>query len=254
MSALISGAPRPGLLASVADLAEMRLALAGGADIVDLKDPARGALGAWAPARLREAVALWQAEGGNARLSATAGDQPLDPVAMARAVRQVAETGVPIVKIGLPAARDAGEAAALEASIRALGAGAAGDALPPFHLIAVLFADQRPDFALLPMLWNAGFSGAMLDTADKAAGSLGAHLPHDELARFVESARALGLMTGLAGSLRLDDVASLAAIGPDYLGFRGALCAAGRTGALDPARLAAVRTALADAPPSDAAA
>ncbi|MPT23059.1 MAG: hypothetical protein E2577_08660, partial [Starkeya sp.] len=37
----------PGLLASVTDLHEMELARAGGADIVDLKQPAFGALGAW---------------------------------------------------------------------------------------------------------------------------------------------------------------------------------------------------------------
>ena len=35
-----------GMLASVANLAEARLAAAGGADIVDLKNPVAGALGA----------------------------------------------------------------------------------------------------------------------------------------------------------------------------------------------------------------
>ena len=34
-----------------------------------------------------------------------------------------------------------------------------------------------------------------------------------------------GLITGLAGSLRYEDISLLLDIEPDYLGFRGALCA-----------------------------
>ena len=45
-----------GLLASVATLEEAEQAVAWDADIVDLKDPAKGALGAWSEAGLREAV------------------------------------------------------------------------------------------------------------------------------------------------------------------------------------------------------
>ena len=61
-------------------------------------------------------------------------------------------------------------------------------------------------------------------------------------------------MTGLAGSLRLEHVAPLAALGPDYLGFRGALCAAGRTDRIDPARVREVRQALDAASSATAAA
>ena len=84
----------------------------------------------------------------------------------------------------------------------------------------------------------------MLDTADKASGPLRRALPDAEIAEFVRRARALGLMTGLAGSLKLGDVAPLAAMAPDYLGFRGALCQGARTGRIDPAAVARVRSAL----------
>ena len=47
----------PKLLASVANLDEATLALDLGADILDLKNPAEGALGAWPVERLRAAVA-----------------------------------------------------------------------------------------------------------------------------------------------------------------------------------------------------
>ncbi|MEP9353220.1 (5-formylfuran-3-yl)methyl phosphate synthase [Xanthobacter sp. KR7-65] len=230
-------APRagPGLLASVADLGEMETALAAGVDIVDLKNPAAGALGAWAPSALEAAVARWRAAGAPAGLSATVGDHPLDASVLRAAAERTAAAGVPLVKIGFPLA-DADTLADVLAALSPL----AGKT----RLIAVLFADQRPDLAVVPQFARAGFHGIMLDTADKAGGSLLAHLPVATLARFVDSARALGLLTGLAGSLRLADIAPLAALGPDYLGFRGALCAQGRTGALDPARLAGVREAL----------
>lgn len=226
---------RPGLLASVATLDEMRVALAAGVDILDLKNPAEGALGAWAPQALVEAVALWRAAGAPGSLSATVGDHPLEPDVLRTAAARTAAAGVPLVKIGFALADGAALPGVLEA-LRPLAR--------ETRLIAVLFADQAPDLAAVPLFATAGFHGVMLDTADKAAGGLLAHLPAETLARFVAAARAEGLLTGLAGSLKMADIAPLAALWPHYLGFRGALCAEGRTSALDPHRLAAVRDSL----------
>ena len=70
----------------------------------------------------------------------------------------------------------------------------------------------------------------------------------DWLAAFVGGARARGLLCGLAGSLREGHIAPLARLAPDYLGFRGALCAGqARAHALDAAAVVGVRQALADA-------
>lgn len=228
----------PGLLASVANLAELDAALDAGADIVDLKNPAAGALGAWEDAPLRAAVARFRAGGAGADLSATAGDHPLDADTIRAAAERTAGTGVPLVKIGF--------ALPLDAAADALAPCLA--ALQPLarqtRLIAVLFADRHPDLTLVPRFAAAGFHGVMLDTADKAAGGLLRHMDLDALAGFVAAARAEGLLTGLAGSLALSDIAPLCALGPHYLGFRGALCTGGRTGVLDPARLHAVREVL----------
>jgi uncharacterized protein (UPF0264 family) len=81
----------------------------------------------------------------------------------------------------------------------------------------------------------------MLDTANKASGRLTTMFPQGGLSNFVLTARNSGLMSGLAGSLRMEDIAGLAGLGPDVLGFRGALCEEGRTSKLDPTRIAAVR-------------
>lgn len=229
----------PGFLASVANLNEMAQALAFGVDIVDLKDPAQGALGAWSPEMLEAAVARWRAAGEpRPQLSATVGDHPLDPQRLADAARSVAATGVPLVKIGFDLPVE-GAHAALAPCLAALAPVARST-----RLIAVLFADRRPDLAVVPDFAAAGFAGVMLDTADKQAGGLLRHMGLAQLEGFVTQARAHRLMSGLAGSLTLADIAPLTALEPDYLGFRGALCAAGRVSALDPARLTAVANAL----------
>jgi hypothetical protein len=44
-------------------------------------------------------------------------------------------------------------------------------------------------------------------------------------------------MAGLAGALRIEHAAVLAALAPDFAGFRSAVCAGDRSGTLDPQRL-----------------
>ncbi|HEY0835483.1 MAG TPA: (5-formylfuran-3-yl)methyl phosphate synthase [Azospirillum sp.] len=228
------------LLASVADLDELALAAAGGADILDLKAPTTGALGAWAPERIAEAVARTRAWPSRPPLSATIGDLPMDPAMVSARVGATWALGVDFVKIGLiPDGDPAGCLAALAAQARR-----------GTRLVAVLFADRWADFRLLDDIARAGFAGAMLDTAGKASGGLLRHKTPGAVARFTDDARRLGLLTGLAGSLALADVPALLPLGPDILGFRTALCAGGdRRGVLDPAALAAVRLSI----PPDAA-
>ena len=109
-------------------------------------------------------------------------------------------------------------------------------------LVGVLFADEEPDFALLPDLAGLGFKGAMLDTRNKARGRLLAHLDVARLEDFCSQCRAAGLTSGLAGSLEAPDVPRLLLVRPDLLGFRRGLCRAHhREGALDPEAVALIR-------------
>lgn len=212
------------LLASARDAAEARAALEGGADIVDLKEPTQGALGRL-PADM--IAAILDALAGRLPVSATIGDIELAPGPVAAAVESMAACGVDYVKIGIFAGDLATTLAAL-APIAARGA----------KLVAVLFADRTPDFALVERFAAAGFRGVMLDTADKSAGPLTYHLPLPRLAEFVARTKRCGLLAGLAGSLRIDDVQRLLPLAPDYLGFRSALASGTRAGPLDPARVA----------------
>ena len=220
-----------GFLASVTSAAEAEIVLSAGTNIIDLKDPRSGALGALPAPIIREAV---RAVAGRRTLSATAGDLPMRPRLVADAVARIADLGVDIVKVGLFPGGDP------LACIAAL----AQEAARGTRIVAVLFADQSPDFAIVDRLRQGGFAGAMLDTADKSAGGLRRHLGDTVLADFVARVSRSGLLCGLAGSLGLADIAPLARHAPDYLGFRGALCKDGRSSTLDPDRVRAVRAAI----------
>lgn len=226
----MANAPRPGLLASVADLAEVALALPM-ADLIDLKDPAQGALGAWPRGRIGEAVRL---VGGRKPVSATVGDLPPRADLLAEAALATAAEGVDLVKLGFFPGCDHPRLARDLTPVAARGVA----------LVAVLMADRDPDLDIVTHLAAAGFRGAMLDTADKTAGGLLQHQTVAALSSFVAGARAHGLLVGLAGSLQLADVATLRPIAPDFLGFRGAFCEQNRTTGLVPARLATVRAAI----------
>jgi uncharacterized protein (UPF0264 family) len=220
------------LLASVTSEAEARLAALGGADIIDCKDPAAGALGALphaVVARIRSALPA------NIPVSATVGDLVAEPETVLDAARAMAATGCDLVKIGFFPGGDA------LATVAHLGRHFAGRT----PLVAVLMADAPRDPALVPALGEAGFRGVMLDTARKDGRTLLDHCPPGALRAFVAEARGAGLFAGLAGSLRRAQISDLLTLEPDVLGFRGALCAASdRRSALDASALAEVRSAI----------
>ncbi len=116
------------LLVSVADVRDARAALAGGADLIDAKEPRRGALGAVAPERLR---AICRAVGAHRPVSAALGDAT-DSAHIGRATRAAVAAGVTYVKIGF---RGTGSAARVRELADACGAGTDG------HVILVGYAD-----------------------------------------------------------------------------------------------------------------
>lgn len=203
------------LLASVTDLQEARMALKSGADIIDLKDPARGALGAVCN-DIQQSVTRFIDR--RRPVSATVGDLPMSADVIADAIRTTGANGVDFVKVGL-----FGPCTHTDILNTLAAAGQTG-----IRIIAVLFIDQYPPLHLLDALRAAGCAGVMLDTADKTGGGLFHHLDRETLAAFVRQGKNLGLLTGLAGSLQLTDIPLLSALAPDYLGFRSALCQGGR--------------------------
>ena len=219
------------MLASVANLAEAQLIAREQVDFIDLKEPARGALGGLPPDAVRHIIATLKQDGCCACFSATIGDLPLLPRQVIPAVTAMARTGVDYVKIGLFPGGDAdGVIGGLEPLM------AAGT-----RLIAVLFGEDPLETGLIQRLDAAGFSGVMLDTRNKQRGSLTQQVSPARLQTFMTTARTTGLLVGLAGSLTPADLPQLLALKPDYLGFRGALCRGARTSALEPERVSRIR-------------
>jgi len=203
-------------LASVRDAEEAELALETGADIIDLKEPNRGALGAVDEKTVELCV---RAVAGRACVSATIGDLPMQAPTLREALRRHDASGVDFVKLGIFPDPDA------ERALLALADN------PRDRLILVIFADALPSFDAVAAAARLNAKGVMLDTMSKGSGSLLDHLSLDLLAGFVATAKTHGLMVGLAGSLRTKHVESLLALRPDLLGFRGALCRDGARGA-----------------------
>lgn len=216
------------LLVSVRDADEAQLAEGAGADLIDAKDPEQGALGALPVETVR---AIRRRLNGTAATSAVAGE-PEDDADLVARVTSMARSGVDFVKVAI------GSSVADEALRRAADA-ARG------RLIGVFFAEDTPSPSDAVRVAALGFGGAMIDTRGKDGRSLTDHLSTERLQAFAAACHTHGLLCGLAGSLRIEDVPTLSALGPGYLGFRGGLCRDGdRRGALDADRVAAVVAAL----------
>ena len=142
------------MLATVTGPEEAELAVSGGADIVDFA-------GAGAPfdgpdlETLRDVV---RAVAGRCRVSASAGTLPAHAGGAGEAVRAVAETGVDSVLVPVPA---------LDTPLLSILS------LPrEIRLIAVLLADRGAELAWIGPLAEAGFAGALLDTANAITPNL----------------------------------------------------------------------------------
>jgi (5-formylfuran-3-yl)methyl phosphate synthase len=226
------------LLVSVMDAAEAVLAVESGADIVDLKDPAEGSLGAPRPATIR---AVRDAVAAGVPVSVAIGDMPHLPGTAALAARGAAECGAGFVKVGLWGSSTESQAVDLLGAIR--------DAVAGTPVIAAAYADAErmpsrplPPRAIARVAAAAGVAGCLVDTGIKDGRGLLEWLDRDALARIAADAHAEGLLVALAGSLRADDLAAVAAAGADIAGVRSAACRDGRRdGHLDPARVRDLR-------------
>ena len=170
------------LLVSVVSASEATRAVAGGADIIDVKDPGEGALGAPAPRVVSEVV---EVVGGAAPVSVALGDLPDLPHTAALAARGAAVCGAAYVKVGLRGVRELDRAVALMSAV----ADAVGDQVA---VIAAAYADARAlDPPALAPAWlpalvaRTGIAGALVDTFVKDGRGLYGWLSEAELAGLI---------------------------------------------------------------------
>ena len=226
------------LLVSVRSAAEASAAIAGGADIVDAKEPDAGALGAVSLDVLREVRVVVASK---RPLSAAIGDAA-DEAAIERTAHAFAAAGARFVKVGFAGIASAKRIAALAAAAqRGVDAGGAGRSA--VVLVAYADADNPAGVArdaLVDIAARTGARGVLLDTADKNGCGLRALIDPDALAAWVARAHARGLIAALAGTLAADDLPFVRETGADIAGVRGAACEGGRTGRVTAERVAAL--------------
>jgi len=215
------------LLVSVRNAIEAAAALAGGADLIDIKEPARGALG-----RADDAVieAVVQRVGRRRPVSAALGElTPRD--------WSLAPAGLRFAKWGLAGW---GGTTAWQDALRGLDR-REQQAKSGCRLVAVAYADYRsavaPSVEQVCAFVRQYGSVVLLDTFEKTPGAtLLDFLAAREVARLCSWCQAAGVQVALAGSLDLSQIAALKSVGPDWFAVRGAACAGGRRDAAVSAR------------------
>lgn len=232
------------LLVSVRSAAEVGPALAGGADIIDAKEPDRGALGPVSSQTLAEIVALVPS---NHTFSVALGDVAIE----ADVTAAMATLGLPwraaptFLKLGFAGVQSSEVAGRLLTTAVAI---AAGLRFAP-RIVAVAYADTARAGTLSPevilgLAHETGAGGVLLDTYVKDGAGALRWMDPPRLARWVFDARQTALQTAVAGALTLDDVDAVARARPDVLGVRGAACEGGRAGTVSALRVWELRERL----------
>ena len=222
------------LLISVTSIEEAQIALENGADIIDLKEPSAGALGALPMDRIQSIVEFVKSKNnvGAKLTSATIGDLPMKPELLLSQITKLTLTGVDFIKIGFFETDDYQECL---------------DALRPLvqsgtNLIAVFFAETTYPQYLVSAIKNAGFLGIMLDTAKKNGLTLLDYYSEEKRMEFAKNVLKLGMHLGLAGSLKLEHLDLIKDMNPSYIGFRGGVCDSNKRHlAIDATKIEAIR-------------
>jgi uncharacterized protein (UPF0264 family) len=222
------------LLVSVRNAVEAAAAVAGGAHIIDAKEPLNGALGQVSPGAL---ASIAVAVGSRRPVSAALGEIGRDDIACG--AEAAARAGAAFVKIGFAGMRGQPQLAA-EVCAAAAAAG-------PAALILVAYADHEragapspEELIALADLTNA--AGVLIDTYDKNSASLTALMPASALRTFVTRVHATGALVAMAGRLTAEDIEIVHEAGADIVGIRGAACEGGRCGIVTAGRVGALRT------------
>jgi uncharacterized protein (UPF0264 family) len=228
------------LLVSVRDAAEALVAADAGVDLIDIKEPRRGSLGAAVPDDIREIAAVIA---GRAPLSVALGelaDWDDSSPSLMRAISQA--PAIRFAKLGL-----AGLGAERDWQTRWRNA---WTGLPAgMGRVAVAYADWRrakapTPTAILRAAERHDCKAVLVDTFDKHSGTLVDLWPLEQLSRWVRTIQRAGLIAVVAGSLARGTIGAVAALDPDYVAVRGGVCRGGRDGTICPHCICSLRRAI----------
>ncbi len=229
------------LMVSVQNLDEGREAVAGGADIVDVKNLREMMVGSNFPPVIREVRNAFPRP---FHVSVTLGVVPNQAGTVAMAVYGAAALGATSVKVGFIESD-------YETALRILRE--SRSALEGFDtkLIAATFADSHLYHGIDPTLVvklgkESKSDGMLIDTLVKDGRNLFDFLGERKLKDLVVEAKEAGMSAALSGTLRVANLHTLVRINPDIVGVRGAVCTRGdrEKGAVDATAVAAFRDEL----------
>jgi hypothetical protein len=201
---------------------EAKICIEGQVDIIDIKNPTEGSLGANFPWIIEKILEITP---DNIPVSATLGDLPNLPGTASLAARGVASCGVNYIKAGLKGPKDIDSAINLMKQIKR----AVNNYKNNILVVAALYADYERFGTINPMLvpeiaQKANCDVAMVDTGIKDGKHLFDFLNLQQLETLVKDGHDRGLQVALAGSLKEKDFPVLKKLNPDIIGVRGAAC------------------------------
>ena len=216
------------LLVSPCTIEEASRSLA--ADIIDVKRPAEGSLGANFPWVIRAVKGMTEKP-----VSAAIGDFDYRPGSAALAAYGAACAGADYIKIGLMFSGRDRAREVIAAVVRAVK-----EEFPEKNVVIAAYSDFArlgtiPPSEAARLAADCGADVAMVDTGLKDGRSTFDFMDEQALADFTEANRGSGLRTALAGSLRFEDIARLKRINPDIIGVRGMVCGGDRSATIEPA-------------------
>lgn len=221
------------LLVSPINTDEALEAIKGGADIIDVKNPKEGSLGAnfpWVIKSIRELTPE------NMHVSATLGDVPYKPGTVSLAAAGAVVSGANYIKVGLYGTKNYDEALnVMKNVVRTVN-----DLNPDALVVAAGYADAdrvgAVDPSIIPKVANdSGADLAMVDTAIKDGKTLFDFMNEDSISKFTAETHEYGIKNALAGSIKSEQLETLHNLGCDVVGVRGAACLGGdrNTGHID---------------------
>lgn len=245
MSSMVSA--RPGLLVSVRSAAEAEDAVRGGADIVDVKEPLAGSLGA---ASAEVCCQIAQAIAGRVPWTMACGELADGAARIAEHLaatweRLAAAAGPPAfplaIKVGLAGCAGRPWVGEVTELVRALPAGV--------RQVAVIYADSATCGApaateILRAAADLRPLAVLVDTFDKQAAGLLGHCQVSQLQAWRDAAAASDAAFVLAGKLQFADFPRLSAVRADIIAVRSAVCSQSRIGRVELERVRRGREAL----------
>jgi len=231
------------LLVSPMNLVEAQAALDGGADIIDVKNPKEGSLGANFPWTIRAVADL--ARRGKVPLSATIGDLDYKPGTASLAALGAAFSGADYVKAGLLGVKSADQAEEMmTAIVRAVKDYDSGK-----RVVASGYSDFARASSISPLLLpaaaaKAGADVVMVDTAIKDGRPTFDFMSERDLQQFIDLGHDEGLEVAIAGSIAFGHLELLIRLQPDIIGVRGIVCGGDRRSAVQEKLVAKLKQAL----------